>query len=103
MRFGNVPGPLMDADPAQGGGGGEQAFDPAKFKTEIMADVNKALNGGLSRFEKQIAGIKPPDPDPKPTDPTEPKPGDVTDPKLKTLMKQVETLTGKLDAETKRR
>lgn len=58
-------GPLRDAagdggDGGGGGGGGAPAFDPAKFRSEIMADVTKSLNGGLSRIERQLAALKQP-------------------------------------------
>ena len=49
----------MDAaggDGADGGGGGT-GFDPEAFKTEILGEVTKQLNGGLSRLEKTIKSL----------------------------------------------
>lgn len=56
-------GPLRDGaggDGADGGGGGT-GFDPEAFKTsfkaEILGEVTKQLNGGLSRLEKTIKAM----------------------------------------------
>jgi len=69
-------GPLMDGEPAPGGGGppaDPPAFDPAAFRAEITAMVN----GGITRIEKQLKGLKPPAADPLPS------PDPSTDPAVK--------------------
>lgn len=60
-------GYLMNAaDPEKPGGGGTgtpPVFDPEAFKAALMADVNKTLNGGMSRIERLFGSLalKPPD------------------------------------------
>lgn len=99
--------PLMDAagDGSGGGGGGGDAFDPAKFKTELMGEVTKMLNGGIGRLEKTIAGLKPPPDPPKPGDGGDDGQGggDKGDPKVKGLEKRLADLTAKLEASDKAR
>jgi hypothetical protein len=101
-------GPLMDAagDGGAGGGAGGEGdkapqFEPAKFKTELMGEVTKMLNGGLSRIEKQLAGLKPPpaagegEGDKGEGD----KGGKPKDPEVARLLKTVEKLTGDVNSE----
>jgi len=85
------------------GGGGGDAFDPAKFQTALMAEVNKAINGAIKNVKAEL--IKKPD-EPKPGDPEpepEPKPGDKTDPKVKALEKKLSDALAKFEASEKAR
>lgn len=50
-------GALREEASGEGEGGG--AFDPAKFKTELMTEVTTMLNGGIGRIEKQLKALKP--------------------------------------------
>jgi len=99
MRNLLAAGVLRDPEPGAGGGG--EAFDPVKFKAEIMADVTRNLNGGLSRLERQLAALKPP---PKPDDddggdpPPDPK-GSKVDPEVAKLRKQLDKQAADLAAE----
>lgn len=94
-KFLNWQGPLRDAAAEGGDGGG--GFDPVKFRAEIMADVTKNLNGGLSRIERQLAALKPVA-TPPPGDEGggegggESAPGEKVDPKLKALERQLAKL-----------
>ncbi|GAC1700069.1 MAG: hypothetical protein NVS9B4_00760 [Candidatus Acidiferrum sp.] len=76
-------GPLMDPDPAPPAGGDQKpgAFDQAAFKTEVLGEMNKALNGFGKSMKTDIAKLfKDARPEPKPDDPSpDPKPSD--DPK----------------------
>lgn len=97
-------GPLRDPDPGAGGGG--DAFDPAKFKAEIMADVTKNLNGGLSRIERQLAALKPPTPPAGDGDGDDPLPdpkGGKVDPEVAKLRKQLDKQAADLAAEKEER
>lgn len=97
-----MSGPLRDPEPGAGGGDGAPAFDPVKFKAEIMADVTKNLNGGLSRIERQLAALKPATPPPGDDDggdpPPDPKTGKV-DPEVAKLRKQLEKQAADLASE----
>lgn len=98
MRFAYLRAVLRDAAGDGGdGGGGAPAFDPAKFRAEIMADVTKSLNGGLSRIERQLAGLKTPAPAPE-TDGGDGggDSGEKVDPKIKALEKQLAKLNESL-------
>jgi hypothetical protein len=97
-----VRGPLMDPEPAPAGGG---AFDPTKFRTDLLGDVGKLLKDQFKAFggdlDKKYA-TKPTDPnpaDPNPADPN-PKPGD---PATTALQKQLASLNQKLEASDKAR
>lgn len=50
MRFLN--GPLRNAE--DGTGGGSPVFDPAKFRAEVLAEVNRSLNGSMSRVDRML-------------------------------------------------
>src|ERR1700736_1659458 len=103
----------MDPDPAPGGGGSPAAFDPGAFKTEMMAEFNKAMNGFGKTIKGDIAklfkdakptepppdgGDPPPGDPPKPNDP--PKPGDppkphsAVDPEKNALMQEIRKVRG---------
>lgn len=98
-------GPLRDAAGGEGGEGGG-GFDPVKFRAEIMADVTKNLNGGLSRIERQLAALKPAAPPPDDTDggdpPPDPKGGKV-DPEIAKLRKLIEKNNADLASEREAR
>lgn len=96
-------GPLREGEPEGGGGG---AFDPVKFRAEIMGEVTKNLNGGISRLERQLAALKPATPPAGDDDggdpPPDPKGGKV-DPEIAKLRKLVEKNNAELAAEREAR
>lgn len=113
-----IRSPLFEeADPAAGGGGGgAPAFDPVAFKTEIVGEVNKALQGALKANKNDIAKLfegfraKPPnDPPPGDPPPAEPPVGGKPpiDPALNARMQQYErenaAAKAAIDALTKER
>ena len=86
------------ADDAVVPGTTPDAFDAVKFRTELLAEFNKGLNGALKALKTEL---KPPAADP-PEDP-QPDPGDKTDPKVKALEKKLADLATKYDAAEKSR
>lgn len=103
-------GPTREAAGGDGSDGGGGGFDPVRFKAEIMADVTKSLNGGLSRIERQLAGLKTPAPAPPKADgdddggdPAPDPKGAQADPKLKALERQIAKLNESLEGERKAR
>lgn len=97
--------PLMEeADPDRpGGGGGGDAFDPVKFRTEIMSDVTKMFNGGFTRLEKLMKPKAESEPRPMPEPEPDPQDGDKTDPKVKTLEKKLADALARFEASEKSR
>jgi hypothetical protein len=94
---------LRDGEPQGGGGGG--AFDPAKFKSELLAEVSGLLKVSLADLAKQL---KPPEPKPD-GKPPEPKPdgkdegGKPADPALAAMQAQMREMQSKLEAAEKQR
>lgn len=95
--------PLMEeADQAGGGGGGgTNTFDPVKFRTEIMAEFNKGLNGALKNLKTELT--KKPEPEPKLDPEPDDDKGGKTDPKVKSLEKRLADMAAKFEASEKAR
>jgi ribosomal protein S20 len=102
MKIGNwyQRGVLRDPEPGAGGGDGGGAFDPAKFKTELLGEVGKLfapITGKLKELEEKL----------KPTEPAaggDGQQGDGKEPKPDaTLQKKYEKLASDFDAEKKAR
>lgn len=98
---------LRDAEQGSeggGGGGGTPAFDPAKFRTDMLADVNKSINGALARLEKLVTK-KEPDTKTADSDQTaDPAKGDPkADPEVVRLRKQMEAINSRLEESEKKR
>jgi hypothetical protein len=100
----------MEGEPAPGGGGppagDPPAFDPKAFQSALMVEVNKAINGSVTRFEKLVEKFKPAEPvgggegdkggevD---------KGGKPKDPEVLRLLKTVETLNKTVETERSER
>lgn len=86
------------------GGGNPPAFDPGKFKTEMMALFNTSINGAIKNLKTELTK-KPetepgkPEPDPEP----DPKPGKDKDPATARLERDLAKLRGELETERKAR
>ena len=82
-----------------GGEGGDAAFDPGKFKAEVLLDFNKNLTSAFAKFEEKFKPKEPPTPSGDPPD--APKPGDQKpDAKYKALEKQIADLRAENDKRT---
>ena len=97
--------PLREEAGADGssGGGGTPTFDPAKFRSEVLADVNKSINGVVARLEKMLkpkADETKPDAEPEPDEGGEKK---TTDPRVRLLEKRLADMASKFDASEKAR
>jgi hypothetical protein len=84
-----------------GGGGGGDAFDPAKFRTDLLAEFNKGLNGALKNLKAELT--KKPETEPEPEPEPEPKPGEKTDSKVKALEKKLADALTKFENSEKAR
>jgi len=71
-----MPGPLFDALPNEGGGGGAgtpAAFDPAAFRTQLLGDVTKLFGSFTTSLKADFAKLTPTvAPPPVPVEPVEP-------------------------------
>ena len=67
--------PAGGVDPNNPNPGGVPAFDPTAFRTEIMSEFNKTLNGFAASLKKDMAKLtEKPEPEPIPNPDTPPAP-----------------------------
>jgi hypothetical protein len=102
-------GPLRDeaSEGGDGGGGngGAPAFDPAKFRSELLAEFNKGLNGALAKLKTELTPKKAdPEPEPEPEPEPDTKKGDPKpDWKVGKLERDLAKMKADLEAERKQR
>jgi hypothetical protein len=101
-------GVLRDGTDGAEGGGGTPAFDPTKFRTDLMAEVTRNINGAMARLEKLV---KPKDA-PKPPEGDDPDAGDQdggdgkpvkADPRYRALEKRLADKSAKFEQSEKAR
>jgi hypothetical protein len=101
--------PLMEeaGQDGGGGGGGTPTFDPTRFRSDILADVNKSINGAMARLEKMLKPKPEETPKPDTTVETDTDEGGdkskPTDPKVKALEKRLADMAAKWEASEKAR
>lgn len=96
MRFNYFTALRAPAGDPEGGGGGSDAFDPEKFKAEILGEVGKQLKGleRLLKPKKEPPKEEPAsDADPEP----EAKPDAKKDPAFKALEKRLADMATKFE------